>query len=296
MSHHRTALFGSLLVGALATSAVACADGNEGTGGAAGSGPASGGQGAASGSGGDGGTGGGEGGQGGSATCDPASTPSESSCVVTDALGIFVSADGDDMAAGTKQAPVRTLNKAMELAQTQDKRVYACAQTFSEAVTVPAGIEIYGGLSCETDWSWVEGKPTDITAAADQVPVVRLFAGDGKTILSDLRVTANDATLPGASSIAVIVDGAEALFTAAPSWQAKRSTGRTGRSRRARRPRVPTEATVSTVPARLLSRAAGLKPRTRRARSRSAARAATAPTPARSPARPEPTDCPPARA
>jgi hypothetical protein len=203
------AFYGCLLLGLTAATS-ACGDEEGEASGGSGPSGSSDGSGGGDGTGGVGGGSGATGGQGGGGDCGPETTPSESSCVLTDELGIFVAATGDDTAAGTRDMPVKTLTHAVQLAQETGKRVYACAQTFSEVIGVPAGVEIYGGLACETDWSWVASKPTQITAAADQVPVMRLYAGEGKTVLSDLRVTASDASAPGGSSIAVIVDGAEA--------------------------------------------------------------------------------------
>ncbi|MCC6554909.1 MAG: hypothetical protein IT372_18200, partial [Polyangiaceae bacterium] len=72
--------------------------------------------------------------------------PSENADPVGD-CGVFVSSSlGDDANDGTKAAPVRTLGKALTLAGFGDRRVYACAEQFDEAIQVLPGIAIYGGL------------------------------------------------------------------------------------------------------------------------------------------------------
>lgn len=164
-----------------------------------------------SGDGGSGGAGGGVGGAGGEPVpCDESKTPAEDACVLTDGLGVFVRTEGSDQNAGTKAEPVGTLGKAVELAAKRSpgkRRVYACAQDFDEAIVVPAGIELYGGLDCKTDWAAQKAKRTGIHGPADAV-VVRLAAGDATTRLEDIEVVAADASVPGGSSIAVLVDGA----------------------------------------------------------------------------------------
>ncbi|MCC6554913.1 MAG: hypothetical protein IT372_18220, partial [Polyangiaceae bacterium] len=88
-----------------------------------------------------GGTGGGGGG-GMPAGC----IPSENADPVGD-CGVFVSSSlGDDENDGSKTTPVRTLGKALTLAGFGDRRVYACAEQFDEAIQVLPGIAIYGGL------------------------------------------------------------------------------------------------------------------------------------------------------
>jgi hypothetical protein len=154
----------------------------------------------------------GAGGQGGAPVapdgCDAQATPSEASCVLDDSLGVFVRTDGDDAAAGTKAAPLRTLAKAIQMAAAQQKRVYACSQTFTEALVVPGGVEIYGGLACTTDWSWKSGEVTRIEAPA--ALAVRIAGGGAPALLSDLLITSADATTAGGSSIAVYADGGDA--------------------------------------------------------------------------------------
>src|SRR4051812_31354960 len=70
-----------------------------------------------------------------------------------DACGIFVSASrGDNANSGTRREPVRTLKRALALASAgssgREKNVYACAETFTEAVLVTSGVSVWGGLDC----------------------------------------------------------------------------------------------------------------------------------------------------
>ncbi|WP_441293182.1 hypothetical protein ACSRUE_40320 [Sorangium sp. KYC3313] len=127
--------------------------------------------------------------------------------------GVFVSATGNDDSNGSPDAPVKTLTKAIErAAESKDKaarRVYACAQTFSESltVTVTAGVTLYGGLDCDANWQWREAKKTILTAAPGIVPLA--MRAEGETVrLEDLHVIApsinpDDA---GTSAIAAIAE------------------------------------------------------------------------------------------
>jgi hypothetical protein len=123
--------------------------------------------------------------------------------------GVFVAKSGDDMNGGSMGAPVATLAKAVELAAAgTDKRVYACAEEFQEAVAIPAGVTVYGGLDCASgSWKYVgDTTKTVIAPAADMVPLT-LLGGADTTTISDVEARAMDATMPGGSSIAAIADG-----------------------------------------------------------------------------------------
>ncbi len=73
--------------------------------------------------------------------------PSDSMSPVGDGCGVFVSSSmGADAGAGTKAAPVKTL--AAAITQAKGGRVYACAEAFTEAVTLVEGVTIFGGLDC----------------------------------------------------------------------------------------------------------------------------------------------------
>ena len=139
--------------------------------------------------------------------CDPsAASPGES---VGDDCGVFAAPSGSDSNAGTKDAPVATLAKAIAIAEASSRRVYACAEEFQGGATVPAGLTIFGGLDCAAGWSYVgSSKPTRLVGAADQ-PALTLAKGPEKTRLEDVHVVAADASMPGGSSIAALADGGD---------------------------------------------------------------------------------------
>ncbi len=146
--------------------------------------------------------------------CDDALGPSEDACVVREELGVFVRNEGDDAAEGTREAPVESLARAIEIAASASppKRVYACAQTFAEAIDVPGGVSIYGGLDCQGGtWAWIgAAKPTSITPEAGLVPIT--LRSGAPMVLEDLVATAVAAADPGSSAIACIADGATATL------------------------------------------------------------------------------------
>ena len=70
--------------------------------------------------------------------------------MVTSDLAVFVSPSGVDGAAGTKDAPVKTIQGGLQRLQgTSSKRLYICAGTYPERVDITTavdGLAIYGGF------------------------------------------------------------------------------------------------------------------------------------------------------
>ncbi|WP_438043391.1 hypothetical protein [Sorangium sp. So ce128] len=149
-----------------------------------------------------------------------------------DMCGVFVGEQGDDESAGTKDAPVKTLQRAIRLAangrgggEAPTRRVYACGGVFEEAISLPQGVDLWGGRLCAGgDWSY--GGPLDgqsaltVIAAPVGIPVRVLgregavIAGDDATsVIFGVRAVAADASArDGKSSIAMILEhGARAI-------------------------------------------------------------------------------------
>jgi len=153
---------------------------------------------------------GGGGGNGPGDACVPG--PDGTGADLTDECGIFVALSGDDMNGGTTGAPVASIARAIDLAAAGEaKRVYACAEEFQEAVSVPAGISIYGGLDCASgSWKYIgDMTKTKVLPDADLVPLTLLGGGE-TTRVADIEARAADSSIPGGSSVAAIVDGATA--------------------------------------------------------------------------------------
>jgi hypothetical protein len=111
---------------------------------------------------------------------------------------------GDDANSGTKAGPVRTLQKAIDLALANTHAIYACAEQFDEAVVLPPGIKLFGGLDCERAFlSPGDARRTSIAGPPDAVTVT-VVGGELTTRLENVTIRASDATLEGGSSIAVL--------------------------------------------------------------------------------------------
>jgi hypothetical protein len=131
--------------------------------------------------------------------------------LVSITCGIFVSSSkGKDKSPGSQSEPVKTLAHAIELASGQNHIVYACGESFREAVSVPGGTVIYGALDCSKGWTYDAAKRSSIDAPADAVALT-LGAGASITV-QDFAVSAADASIAGGSSIAVFANGATATL------------------------------------------------------------------------------------
>ncbi|WP_438002701.1 DUF1565 domain-containing protein [Sorangium sp. So ce321] len=171
------------------------------------------------------------------AACAPDPEPPPGPCAgepgtapALDECGVFVSEQGNDNSPGTKGAPVRTLQRAIGLAasgrsngEAPTRRVYACGEAFEEAISLPPGVDLWGGRLCAGDWSY--GGPLDgqsastVIAPPVGVPVRVLGAGDAAlegndatSMIFGVRAVAADASADGKSSIAMILEhGARAI-------------------------------------------------------------------------------------
>ncbi|WP_437648858.1 hypothetical protein [Sorangium sp. So ce362] len=135
---------------------------------------------------------------------DPATSPAKDGC------GVFVARRGDDASDGTREAPVRTLQRAVEKAAEPGgtRRVYACAEDFEEAVVLPSGVAIWGGRDCAAEaWTWGgEESFTEIAPAPERVPLtVEARQASMTSAVFGVRLVAADAVRPSGSSIGMIV-------------------------------------------------------------------------------------------
>ncbi|WP_437298901.1 hypothetical protein [Sorangium sp. So ce426] len=142
-----------------------------------------------------------------------------------DKCGVFVSEQGDDNSPGTKGAPVKTLQHAIGLAahgrghgEAPTRRVYACGGVFEEAISLPQGVDLWGGRLCAGgDWSY--GGPLDgqsaLTVIAPPVGIpVRVLGvddavnagNDATSVIFGVRAVAADASASDhKSSIAMLL-------------------------------------------------------------------------------------------
>ncbi|WP_434045501.1 MULTISPECIES: PGRS family protein [Sorangium] len=145
----------------------------------------------------------------GSEVVPPGCVPSEIDGAVDDTCGVFVASTGNDDNAGTRAEPVATLAEALRRAADKGTEAYACAETFEEAVEVPVGIKLFGGLDCANGWRWIGETAKTVVAPGEEPIALKVMPGEGAVRIEDVSVHAANAQALGASSIAVLVDGAE---------------------------------------------------------------------------------------
>jgi hypothetical protein len=130
--------------------------------------------------------------------------------------GVFVShTQGHDDNDGTPERPVKSLKQALILAEPNSKHIYVCAEEFDEAVEVPAGTTLYGGLTCDKtenglDWHWVNDTTrTKISAPPGIIPLKITGNNSPKVVhLENVHVIAKPipqgSSAEGLSSIAAV--------------------------------------------------------------------------------------------
>ncbi|WP_437968146.1 hypothetical protein WMF04_02105 [Sorangium sp. So ce260] len=157
----------------------------------------------------------------GGAACDGTSPcqgepPPESVClerlaadVWEDGCGVFVGGvwgSGDDANPGTtKDKPVRTLQRGVELARTGRGRVFACADGFFGPLTLPSGVDLIGGFGCV---SWKRQADTrSVIQLSDKSDIVLTVvpASDGDTGAADGVSTIIDMTVTAWGPITMLV-------------------------------------------------------------------------------------------
>ncbi|WP_437279991.1 hypothetical protein WME90_05365 [Sorangium sp. So ce375] len=140
--------------------------------------------------------------------------PAESVCldhlaadVLDDGCGVFaggVFGGGDDANPGTKDKPVRTLQRAVALARKGRGRVFACHEAYFDPLTLPSGVDLIGGFDCRT-WErmipWSDGNrirsvlqtSTDFSLLLTVEPAgpEDTGAADGVSRIVDFRVAAH---------------------------------------------------------------------------------------------------------
>jgi hypothetical protein len=154
--------------------------------------------------------------------CDKSADPKDSPACVVDGDGIFVDAAGLDTNAGTKEAPVKSITKAVALAQGGVGRVYVCAGSYSETVTLTAAVSVYGGFACGT-YAYSGVLPV-VTAAVGKSALS--ITGVTGVALEDMQfvsvdATGTDASGNGNSSIAAFISSSTGVTI-------KRSTFKAG--------------------------------------------------------------------
>ncbi|HEY5927608.1 MAG TPA: hypothetical protein VIV11_38250 [Kofleriaceae bacterium] len=121
---------------------------------------------------------------------------------------IYVSRSGNDTAAGTKTAPLKTISVgiAKAAANTPPFAVFVQAGLYPEPVVMRAAVTVYGGF----DETWIRNPAviTEINAPSPAVIFDQIQTGTG---LDGLTVRSGDATAPGTSSYAIVINNSQAI-------------------------------------------------------------------------------------
>ncbi len=137
--------------------------------------------------------------------CDINAEPKDAPNCVVDEVGAFVAPTGDDTATGRKDEPVRSITKALELANARKlPRIYVCNGTYFDRPIAVSSIGLYGGFSCK-DWRYDPDARSRITPPSPG-PALEFRNGPDVTV-SDLVVEPGDGTEAEPSSIAIFARG-----------------------------------------------------------------------------------------
>ena len=141
--------------------------------------------------------------------CDASKDPKDSLACVANTYGLFVDASKPAGGTGTKANPFSTLGAALTAAASAtQKRIYVCAGTYAEAVTVTSAISLYGGWAC-ADWSYAGTKAK---VAPSAVGIALKVDGVASALtVEDLEFDAQPGTIAAPSSIAALVNASPSL-------------------------------------------------------------------------------------
>ena len=138
----------------------------------------------------------------------PMGTPPDSE--LTEKFGYFVAEKGNDESDGSRATPFATLGKALSKAKVDGKRVYVCAGTYPEALTLEDGVSMIGGYDC-TRGEWMNAASGRARVTSPTSPAMRAKGIVSKTRFEGFDVIAPSATEPSASSFGFIAEGCTAL-------------------------------------------------------------------------------------
>lgn len=84
---------------------------------------------------------------------------------LTEPFGIFVATTGAPDGAGTRAAPLSTMSAGITKAKAEKKRLYVCAGTYAEALTLEDGVSVVANLDCTTPTAWKLGGAHAVLAS-----------------------------------------------------------------------------------------------------------------------------------
>ena len=128
--------------------------------------------------------------------------------------GIFVSPTGDDQNNGTREQPVRSIQRGIDLASEQRDHVYVAAGIYNEIVTLRAGISIFGGYNSNYSRRDIQGNETAIFPSMQEDGDRRGTLNatqirDTHTIVSGFTITGYQERRPSRSSYTVYIQNSD---------------------------------------------------------------------------------------
>ncbi len=136
--------------------------------------------------------------------------PTENECMIHESYGVFVSASkGTAAGDGSRVSPLKSVSAAIAAAKSSGRRVYACAETYDEVLTLADGIAVFGYFDCTS--SWKVGASRATIAPTTESVAARAASISKPTRIEGFDVKAPNATSPGGSSIGLIAQDAGGL-------------------------------------------------------------------------------------
>jgi hypothetical protein len=161
--------------------------------------------------------------------CDATGSPSNAPCTVDEKYGVFVSASlGRDGGDGSRAKPFARVSLAISAAAKVGKRVYACAETYNESITLANGVSMFGSFTCESVSAWAVGSTRAAVNLLNEDGVLALDI-TAPTRVENFYFKAPDASAPGGSSFGMRAIRASGLSLVNVALLAGRGgAGRTG--------------------------------------------------------------------
>ena len=133
----------------------------------------------------------------------------DSGCGALPCDAIYVARSGNDTAAGTKMAPMKSIAAAITRASASmpPLAVFVKSGVYPEPITMKVGVSVYGGF----DDAWAQNPAVTTEIDSPTSPAVTFDAINAGTVLDKVTVKSPDATSPGQSSVAVVITGSKMI-------------------------------------------------------------------------------------
>ncbi|MBS2011993.1 MAG: hypothetical protein JST00_03835 [Deltaproteobacteria bacterium] len=148
--------------------------------------------------------------------CDPTKEQKEQEACLNNDFAVFVSTLGRPDATGTKEAPVNTVKRALEIVGGAKQRIYVCEGTYDERISLKVPVSLYGGLSCQGG-TWKPNSSRPVFGRKNEQGFALDVSAAGAFEIVDLEFDAAPGSATSKNSIA-------ARVVASPGLTLKRVT------------------------------------------------------------------------